>query len=101
MQIEVRNQKELLEALGAGAEALCCGQTCSVENAPAECVLGKMAAWDLRGRLRDSKARGITLDNARAYAGPGAPDFLSSGMSRTGAACPRTSDCLVDSIEGT
>jgi nicotinate-nucleotide pyrophosphorylase (carboxylating) len=94
VQIEVRNQKELLEALGAGAEAVL------LDNMPlehaAECV--KMARG-MRAECVIEISGGITLDNARAYAETGA-DFLSSGMLTHSAPAANLS-LLVDSIEGT
>jgi nicotinate-nucleotide pyrophosphorylase (carboxylating) len=94
VQIEVRSQREMLEALGAGAEAVLLDNM-PVERA-AECV--KMA----RGMRPDCVIEisgGITLDNARAYAETGA-DFLSSGMLTHSAPAANLS-LLVDSIEET
>jgi len=94
VQIEVRNQKELLEALGAGAEAVL------LDNMPleraAECVA---TAREIRPDCVIEISGGITLDNARAYAETGA-DFLSSGM-LTHSAPTANLSLLVDSIEGT
>jgi nicotinate-nucleotide pyrophosphorylase (carboxylating) len=94
VQIEVRNQRELREALGAGAEAVL------LDNMPleraAECV--KMARG-MRPECVIEISGGITLDNARAYAETGA-DFLSSGMLTHSAPAANLS-LLVDSIEGT
>jgi nicotinate-nucleotide pyrophosphorylase (carboxylating) len=94
VQIEVRNQKELLEALGAGAEAVL------LDNMPleraAECVA---TAREIRPDCVIEISGGITLDNARAYAETGA-DFLSSGMLTHSAPAANLS-LLVDSIEGT
>jgi nicotinate-nucleotide pyrophosphorylase (carboxylating) len=94
VQIEVRSQREMLEALGAGAEAVLLDNM-PVERA-AECV--KMARG-MRPECVIEISGGITLDNARAYAETGA-DFLSSGMLTHSAPAANLS-LLVDSIEGT
>jgi len=94
VQIEVRNQREMLEALGAGAEAVLLDNM-PVERA-AECV--KMARG-MRPECVIEISGGITLDNARAYAETDA-DFLSSGMLTHSAPAANLS-LLVDSIEGT
>ncbi len=94
VQIEVRNQREMLEALGAGAEAVLLDNM-PVERA-AECV--KMARG-MRPECVIEISGGITLDNVRAYADAGA-DFLSSGMLTHSAPAANLS-LLVDSIEGT
>ncbi len=94
VQIEVRNQREMLEALGAGAEAVLLDNM-PVERA-AECV--KMARG-MRPECVIEISGGITLDNARAYADTGA-DFLSSGILTHSAPAANLS-LLVDSIEGT
>src|SRR6266481_1350191 len=94
VQIEVRNQREMLEALGAGAEAVLLDNM-PVERA-AECV--KMARG-MRPECVIEISGGITLDNARAYADTGT-DFLSSGMLTHSAPAANLS-LLVDSIEGT
>lgn len=73
VQIEVRDERELREAMHAGAEAVL------LDNMPlaraAECV---KIARGLRGDCIVEISGGITLENARAYAETGA-DFLSSG----------------------
>jgi nicotinate-nucleotide pyrophosphorylase (carboxylating) len=94
VQIEVRNQKELLEALGAGAEAVLLDNM-TPERA-AECVA---TARGIRPDCVIEISGGITLANARAYAETGA-DFLSSGMLTHSAPAANLS-LLVDSIEGT
>src|SRR5260370_389799 len=94
VQIEVRNQREMLEALGAGAEAVLLDNM-PVERA-AECV--KMARG-MRPECVIEISGGITLDNARAYADTGA-DFLSSGM-LTHSAPAANLPLLLDTIEGT
>jgi nicotinate-nucleotide pyrophosphorylase (carboxylating) len=73
VQVEVRNEKELREALGAGAEAVLLDNM-SVEEA-LRCVgLARVLKSDCIIEI----SGGITLENARAYADTGA-DFLSSG----------------------
>jgi nicotinate-nucleotide pyrophosphorylase (carboxylating) len=94
VQIEVRDQKELLEALGAGAEAVLLDNM-TPERA-AECV---KIARGIRADCVIEISGGITLDNARAYAETGA-DFLSSGMLTHSAPAANLS-LLVDSIEET
>ena len=73
IQIEVRNDSELREALEAGAESIL------LDNMPPEearrCV---KIARALRADCIVEISGGITLQNARAYAETGA-DFLSSG----------------------
>jgi nicotinate-nucleotide pyrophosphorylase (carboxylating) len=73
VQIEVRNETELREALEAGAEAVL------LDNMTPEAV--KRCVQLARSLRRDCVIEisgGITLDNARAYAEAGA-DFLSAG----------------------
>jgi nicotinate-nucleotide pyrophosphorylase (carboxylating) len=94
VQIEVRNQREMLEALGAGAESVLLDNM-PVERA-AECV--KMARG-MRPECVIEISGGVTLDNARAYAETGA-DFLSSGMLTHSAPAANLS-LLVDSFGGT
>jgi nicotinate-nucleotide pyrophosphorylase (carboxylating) len=94
VQIEVRNQKELLEALGAGAEAVLLDNM-TPERA-AECV---SIARGIRPHCVIEISGGITLDNARQYAETGA-DFLSSGALTHSAPAANLS-LLVDSIEET
>jgi nicotinate-nucleotide pyrophosphorylase (carboxylating) len=94
VQIEVRNQKELTEALGAGAESVLLDNM-PVERA-AECV---KIARGIRAGCVIEISGGITLDNVRAYAETGA-DFLSSGMLTHSAPAANLS-LLVDSIEET
>ena len=73
VQIEVRNEAELREALGAGAEAVL------LDNmTPEEARRCVQLARGLRRDCVIEISGGITLDNARAYAETGA-DFLSSG----------------------
>ena len=73
IQIEVRNERELREALGAGAQAVLLDNM-STEEA-LQCV---GLARVLRNDCVVEISGGITLENARAYADTGA-DFLSSG----------------------
>jgi nicotinate-nucleotide pyrophosphorylase (carboxylating) len=94
VQIEVRDAKELREALGAGAAAVLLDNM-TPERA-AECVA------IVRGIRRECVIEisgGITLENARAYAHAGA-DFLSSGM-LTHSAPAASLSLLVASIEET
>lgn len=73
VQIEVRNEGELREALDAGAEAVL------LDNMTPEAARRSVQlARNLRRDCVIEISGGITLDNARAYAETGA-DFLSSG----------------------
>src|SRR5256884_9571134 len=74
VEIEVRDERELMEALGAGAEAVLLDNM-TPERAE-QCV--KIARATRPGCVVEISG-GITLDNAHAYAKAGA-DFLSSGM---------------------
>jgi nicotinate-nucleotide pyrophosphorylase (carboxylating) len=94
VQIEVRDQKELLEALGAGAEAVLLDNM-TPERA-AECV---KIARGIRAECVIEISGGITLENARHYAEAGA-DFLSSGMLTHSAPAANLSQ-LVDGFEET
>jgi len=94
VQIEVRDAKELREALGAGAEAVLLDNM-TPERA-AECVA---IARGIRAECVIEISGGITLENARAYAQAGA-DFLSSGM-LTHSATAANLSLLVDRIEET
>jgi len=94
VQVEVRDQKELLEALGAGAEAVLLDNM-TPERA-AECV---KIARGIRPECVIEISGGITLDNARDYAEAGA-DFLSSGTLTHSAPAANLS-LLVDSFEET
>jgi nicotinate-nucleotide pyrophosphorylase (carboxylating) len=94
VEIEVRDKRELLEALGAGAEAVLLDNL-TPERA-AECV--KIA----RGTRPDCVIEisgGITLENAHTYAKAGA-DFLSSGTLTHSAPAANLS-LLVDGVEET
>jgi nicotinate-nucleotide pyrophosphorylase (carboxylating) len=73
VQIEVRDEEELREALEAGAEAVLLDNM--TPEAAKHCV---ELARSLRRDCVIEISGGITLDNARAYAETGA-DFLSSG----------------------
>jgi nicotinate-nucleotide pyrophosphorylase (carboxylating) len=94
VQIEVRDQKELREALGAGAEAVLLDNM-TPERA-AECV---RIARGVRAECMIEISGGITLENARHYAQAGA-DFLSSGMLTHSAPAANLS-LLVDGFEET
>jgi nicotinate-nucleotide pyrophosphorylase (carboxylating) len=93
IQIEVRNEQELLEALEAGAQSVLLDNM--TPDAARRCV---QLARDLRRDCVVEISGGITLDNARAYAETGA-DFLSSGA-LTHSAPAADLSLLVDSIEG-
>jgi nicotinate-nucleotide pyrophosphorylase (carboxylating) len=94
VQIEVRDQKELREALGAGAEAVLLDNM-TPERAT-ECV---RIARGIRAECMIEISGGITLENARQYAEAGA-DFLSSGMLTHSAPAANLSQ-LVDGFEET
>jgi nicotinate-nucleotide pyrophosphorylase (carboxylating) len=73
VQIEVRNEEELREALGAGAEAVL------LDNmTPGQATRCVQLARSLRRDCVIEISGGITLANVRAYAETGA-DFISSG----------------------
>lgn len=73
VQIEVRNERELREALGGGADAVL------LDNInPEEALRCVGLARVLRSDCVVEISGGITLENAREYAETGA-DFLSSG----------------------
>lgn len=94
VQIEVRNERELIEALGAGAGAVLLDNM-TPERA-AECV---KIARGIRPDCVIEISGGITLENAHAYAKAGA-DFLSSGMLTHSAPAANLS-LLVDGVEDT
>jgi len=73
VQIEVRHEAELREALEAGAESVLLDNM--TPEAAKRCV---QLARSLRRDCVIEISGGITLENARAYAETGA-DFLSSG----------------------
>lgn len=91
IQIEVRNQTELREALGAGAEAVLLDNM-TPEQARA-CV---QIARGIRPDCIIEISGGITLADARAYAESGA-DYLSSGA-LTHSAPNADLSLLVDSL---
>ena len=94
IQIEVRDEHELREALSAGAEAIL------LDNmSPAEAKRSVDLARQIRPDFVVEISGGIALDNVRAYAETGA-DFLSSG-SLTHSAPAADLSLLVDSIEET
>jgi nicotinate-nucleotide pyrophosphorylase (carboxylating) len=94
VQIEVRDAKELREALGAGAEAVLLDNM-TPERA-AECVA---IARGIRAECVVEISGGITIEDVGAYAQAGA-DFLSSGMLTHSAPAANLS-LLVDGIEET
>lgn len=94
VQIEVRDGRELIEALGAGAEAVLLDNM-TPERA-AECV---KIARGMRPDCVIEISGGVTLENVHAYAKTGA-DFLSSGMLTHSAAAANLS-LLVDGVEDT
>jgi nicotinate-nucleotide pyrophosphorylase (carboxylating) len=91
VQIEVRNQAELREALGAGASAMLLDNM--TPEAARACV---SIVRSVRPECVVEISGGITLENARAYAEVGA-DYLSSGM-LTHSAVASNLSLLVDSI---
>ena len=92
IQIEVRDEQELREALSAGAESVL------LDNmTPAQAKQCVDAARTLRPDCVVEISGGITLENVRAYAETGA-DFLSSG-SLTHSAPAANLSLLVDTIE--
>lgn len=92
IQIEVRNEKELREALGAGAGAVLLDNMTAEEAA--KCV---RLARELRKDCIVEISGGITAENARAYGAAGA-EFLSCGM-LTHSAPAADLSLLVDSIQ--
>src|SRR6202043_2294993 len=92
IQIEVRDERELREALEAGAGAVLLDNM--TPDASRRCV---ELARSLRKDCVMEISGGITLENARAYAETGA-DFLSSGMLTHSAPAVDVS-LLVDGIE--
>jgi len=92
IQIEVRDEMEVREALEAGAESVLLDNMTPLRAAG--CV---KLARSLRRDVVLEISGGITLDNARAYAETGA-DFLSSGALTHSAAAADLS-LLVDAIE--
>jgi nicotinate-nucleotide pyrophosphorylase (carboxylating) len=94
VQIEVRDEREVRESIGAGAEAVLLDNMTVLQAA--NCV---KIARALRPDCVIEISGGITLENARAYAETGA-DFLSSGMLTHSAPAANLS-LLVDSVEET
>jgi len=94
VQIEVRNERELIEALEAGAEAVLLDNM--TPDRAAECV---KIARGMRPVCVIEISGGITLENAHAYAKAGA-DYLSSGMLTHSAPAANLS-LLVDGVEET
>ena len=91
VQIEVRDLRELQQAVEAGADSVLLDNM-SVEEAREAVALARQ----LRASVLVEISGGITLENARAYAETGA-DFLSSG-SLTHSAPAADLSLLVDSI---
>jgi nicotinate-nucleotide pyrophosphorylase (carboxylating) len=92
IQIEVRNERELREALAAGAESvLLDNMTVEEARRGVEIVRG------IRASCVVEISGGITIENARAYALSGA-DYLSSGL-LTHSAKSADLTLLVDSIK--
>jgi nicotinate-nucleotide pyrophosphorylase (carboxylating) len=94
VQIEVKDDRELREALTAGAESVLLDNM--TPGQARSCVI---LARSLRSDCLIEISGGITLENARAYAETGA-DFLSSGA-LTHSAPAADLSLLVDSIEET
>jgi nicotinate-nucleotide pyrophosphorylase (carboxylating) len=92
IQIEVRNEDELREALGAGAEAVLLDNF--TPDQAGACV---QIARHIRPDCVVEISGGITLANARTYAETGA-DYLSSGA-LTHSAPTADLSLLVDSVE--
>jgi nicotinate-nucleotide pyrophosphorylase (carboxylating) len=93
IQIEVRDELELREALEAGAESVLLDNM--TPEAAGRCV---RLSRSLRRNCVVEISGGITLENERDYAETGA-DFLSSGL-LTHSAPAADLSLLVDSIEG-
>lgn len=92
VQIEVRNEEELREAVAAGAESVL------LDNlSPEEARRLVALARELRKDCIVEISGGITLENARAYALSGA-DFLSSGALTHSAPAANLS-LLVDTVK--
>jgi nicotinate-nucleotide pyrophosphorylase (carboxylating) len=94
VQVEVRDERELVEALGAGAEGVLLDNMTAARAV--ECV---RIARGIRADCVIEISGGITLEHARAYAEAGA-DFLSSGMLTHSAPAANLS-LLVEHIEET
>jgi nicotinate-nucleotide pyrophosphorylase (carboxylating) len=91
IQVEVRNEDELREALGAGAEVVL------LDNTPEQARASVQIVRSIRPDCVVEVSGGITLANARAYAETGA-DYLSSGA-LTHSAPNADLSLLVDSLE--
>jgi nicotinate-nucleotide pyrophosphorylase (carboxylating) len=94
VQIEVRNEQELREALGAGAMAVLLDNM-TPERARS-CVEIVRA---VRSECMVEISGGITLENARDYAETGA-DYLSAGMLTHSAAAANLSLLVESIVEG-
>ncbi len=93
IQIEVRNEEELRQALGCGAGAILLDN-----QTPSEAARLVKIARGVRRDVVIEISGGITLANARAYAEAGA-DFLSSGA-LTHSAPAADLSLLVETIAG-
>jgi len=94
IQIEVRNEVELREALSAGAESVLLDNM--IPDEARRCVA---IARGIRAGIIVEISGGITMENAREYALSGA-DYLSSGT-LTHSAPAADLSLLVDSVTGT
>jgi len=94
VEVEVRDDRELMEALGAGAQAVL------LDNmTPEQAAKSVKIARGLRPHCVIEISGGITLENVHAYAKAGA-DFLSSGMLTHSSPAANLS-LLVDGVEDT
>jgi nicotinate-nucleotide pyrophosphorylase (carboxylating) len=94
VQIEVRNERELREALGAGAASVLLDNM-SPDEARACVEIVRVLRKDCLVEI----SGGITLDNARVYAETGA-DFLSSGTLTHSAPAANLSLLVESIVEG-
>jgi nicotinate-nucleotide pyrophosphorylase (carboxylating) len=94
VQIEVRNERELREAINAGA-----GSVLLANMTPEQARACVLAAKSLRADCVVEISGGITLDNVRAHAETGA-DYLSSGALTHSAPAANLS-LLVDTLQET
>jgi nicotinate-nucleotide pyrophosphorylase (carboxylating) len=94
VQIEVRNERELREALAAGAMAVL------LDNMTPDAARGCVGmVRTVRPECVVEISGGITLENARAYAETGA-DYLSSGMLTHSAKAANLSLLVESVVEG-
>jgi nicotinate-nucleotide pyrophosphorylase (carboxylating) len=94
IQIEVRNEAELREALSAGAESVLLDNMTPDEAG--RCVI---IIRGIRPTTIVEVSGGITLENVRAYALTGADNLSSGALTQSARAADLS--LLVDSIEGT